>query len=368
MNMTTSEAHYFSLMQAALWGTPVTLTGDVDWHEVMGIARFHATTTLVADVALRLPEGDRPSDDRQAKLKGSLRSNLFSQIESKQILTKVVTTLRENGIEPVLLKGFGLAQLYPNPALRQFGDNDLFVGLSCFHEACALVRSLPGAYTWCMEVDAGRHYNVEFGKVVFEIHRVSAEMTDPKENALYAVIEYDGLVEHVQQIDIDGFPLTIPSKEFMVFFTFFHAWHHFITTGVGWRQVSDVAMALHVYHGQINLDKLSQWLETMQLMQPWQAFGYLIVNCLGLPETEMPFFNASCRRRAQKVYHRVMAEGNFRRPNRFKNQKPKNKLLHKLHSFILVFVDFFHLANVFPQYAFKELHTSLKYGFRKNLF
>jgi len=365
MNMTTSEAHYFSLMKAALWGEPVTLDGNVDWREIIGIARFHATTTLVADVALRLPESDRPSEDRQAKLKGALRSNLFSQIESKQILTKVVTTLRENGIEPVLLKGFGLAQLYPNPALRQFGDNDLFVGLACFHEACALVRSLPGAYTWCMEVDSGRHYNVEFGNVVFEIHRVSAEMTEPKENALYAAIEHDGLVEHVQHIDIDGFPITIPSKEFMVFFTFFHAWHHFTTSGVGWRQVSDVAMALHVYYRQIDLDKLHKWIEAMDLMQPWQAFGYLIVNCLGLREAEMPFFNASCRRRAQKVYRRVMAEGNFKRPNRFRNRKPRNKLLHKLHTSILVFVDFFHLASVFPRCAFKELRTSLKNGFRK---
>ena len=42
-------------------------------------------------------------------------------------MLQAVAMLRKQGIEPVLLKGFSLAALYPNPALRQFGDIDLFV-------------------------------------------------------------------------------------------------------------------------------------------------------------------------------------------------------------------------------------------------
>lgn len=367
MNMTTSESNYLSLMQAALWGKPVTIEGEINWREVMAIAQLHATTVLVADVASCLPEGTRPSEKRLAKMKDALRSNLISQLESKQVLITVMKALRAKNIEPVLLKGFGLAQLYPNPALRQFGDIDIFVGLDRFHEACAVMREIPGGYHWCIEGDEGRHYNVDFGIHPVETHRVSADVVDPKEKALYAAIENDGLAQHVRQVDLDGFPITLPSKEFVVFFTFFHAWHHFTTSGVGWRQVSDVAMALHAYYGQLDLDKLYQWLVSMHLMQPWKTFGCLIATCLGLSETEIPFFDASYRRKSQKLYRRVMAEGNFRRPNRFKRRKPKNKLLHKLHAFVCIFIDFFHLAAVFPRQAFREMFTKMRSGVSKNL-
>lgn len=364
--MTNSESHYFSLMQAALWGVPVAIERDIDWREVMDIAKFHATTVLVSDVALRLPERLLPPEDYIDKMKGMMRSNLFGQLEAKQKLSMVLTILCEKGIEPVLLKGFGLAQLYPNPVLRQFGDIDLFVGLEPFHEACALVRSLPGAYTWCMEVDSGRHYNVEFGKTVFEIHRVSADITDPREKAVYADIEHEGLVEQTRRVDLEGFPITLPSKEFMVFFTFFHAWRHFITSGVGWRQISDVAMTLHAYLGQVDLDKLRQWLSSMHLMKPWQVFGYLMVNTLGLPEAEMPFYDARCKRKARRLYRLIMKTGNFKRNSSFMRNKPKHRILHKIHAFMGIFVDFFYRVRVFPSAAFREMRTSLKHALSKS--
>ena len=365
MTMTSSESQFFSLMRAALWGEPVAFKGDVDWKGVMDIAQHHATNVLVADVASRLPEGSRPSEARLAKMKGAMRSNLFVQLESRQMLIKGVTALREIGIEPVLLKGFGLARLYPNSVLRQFGDIDLFIGLEHFHEACAMVRSLPGAYTWCMEVDSGRHYNVEFGKTVFEIHRVSADVLDPKENKVYADIERDGLFENTQRVDLDGFEISIPSKEFQAFFTFYHAWHHFLTTGVGWRQLNDMALTLHAYRDGLDLERLHRWLVSLHLMKPWQAFGYLLVDCLGLPKEEMPFYDGGCRCTARRLYRNVMETGNFNRLSCFKQRKPKRRFWHKIHSFIGVFVDFFYRARVFPVAAFREMRTSLRYALAK---
>lgn len=372
--MTTAEQQYFALMRVALWQQPVEFDGIPEWKGIMSIARHHTTEVLVADVASRLTGNNAPSDALLREMKASMRANLINQLELKQILTTAIATLRDNGIEPVLLKGFGLAVLYPNPNLRQFGDIDLFVGLQQFHEACKVLRTLPGGYNWGDEVDSGRHYNIEFGQHPMEVHRVSADVANPKETIIYAAIEQDGLVDNKQIVNFEGFRVTVPSNEFTVFFTFFHAWEHFMTTGVGWRQISDVAMALHTYLGlsvsseksSFDLDKLHTWLATMHLMEPWQTFGWLMVNRLGLPKTEMPFYDPSCSRKAQKLYNRVMAEGNFRRPNHFKYHKPKSRIAKKTHSFIGIFVDFFQLATVFPAQAFHEMQTRLKSSFSKN--
>ena len=364
--MSTAETQYFSLLRAALWNAPLTFEEAIDWNGVMRIASFHGNNVLLSDVAFRLDEAHKPSPELQAWMQKEMRGSLFNQLKLKQLLGSAVKLLREHNIEPVLLKGFGLALLYPNPNLRQFGDIDLFVGLDQFHEACSLLRTLPGGYNWGEEVDAGKHYNIEFGQHPMEIHRVSADLNSAKEQAIYADIEQDGLLDHPQRVNWDGFPLSIPSKEFQVFFTFYHAWHHFLTTGVGWRQLTDVAMALHVYHGQLDLNKLHQWLTVMHVMLPWQTFGWLMVDCLGLPEAEMPFYNAGCRRRAQRLYAQMMKEGDFKRANNFKHKKPKRHFWHKIHAFFDIFVDFFHRARVFPSIAFREMITLLKYAFTKN--
>lgn len=363
--MSAAESQYFALLRAALWETPVAVDDPVDWKTVFQIAMFHGNAALLADLAARKEE-DAPSPKLFAKMQNVMRENLIHQMRLKQILVSAVKLLREHDIEPVLLKGFGLAMLYPNPSLRQFGDIDLFVGTSDFHEACTLLRTLPGGYNWGEEVEIGRHYNIEFGQYPMEVHRVSADVEDAKEQRLYVAMEQDGLVDHSQRIDLEGFEVTIPSKEFAVFFTFYHAWHHFLETGVGWRQLSDVALALHSYQGQLDLDKLKTWINAMRLMQPWQTFGYLMVDRLGLPEAELPFYSPKCSRRAKRLYCQIMKEGNFKRANHFKRKKPKSRLWHKVHASFSIFVDFFHRVGVFPSHAFREMGRSIKAAFGKN--
>ena len=182
----------------------------------------------------------------------------------------------------------------------------------------------------------------------------------------YVAMEQEGLLDHPQRVNYEGFEISIPSKEFAVFFTFFHAWHHYLKSGVGWRQLTDVAMTLHAYYGQLDIDKLHRWLTSMYVMKPWQTFGYLLVDCLGLPQEELPFFDVSCKSRAQRLYRQIMKDGNFKRTNTFKRKKPKSRLWHKVHAFIGIFVDFFHCVGVFPLEAFREWCNEIQVGFGKN--
>lgn len=364
--MSLAENQYFALLRAALWDTPVAIDGEIDWPSVMQLAQHHANNVLVSAVATQMSGSNAPSAEIRAQMQLALRSNLRKQLQMKQIYISAVRLLRQHDIEAVLLKGFGLALLYPNPNVRQFGDIDLFVGLDKFHEACTLLRTLPGGYNWGGEVDLGHHYNIEFGQIPMEIHRVSADVDNPEDAVIFSAIEREGMT-HSQRVNFEGIEINIPSKEFVVFFTFYHAWHHFMTSGVGWRQISDVAMTLHAYHGQFDLDKLRQWLTAMHLMQPWQTFGFLMVEHLGLPEAEMPFYDPSCRRRAKKLYRRIMETGNFRRKSRYKRNKPqKAGIGRKLHSFFGIFVDAFYLAKVFPAAAFRELRSKWKLAMDKN--
>ena len=363
--MTSTEVQYFALLQAAIWDRPMAYEGAIDWPKVMQLSEHHATATLLCDVASRMNDGRQPDAEMLGKMKNLMRANLFFHMRLKQTMLQAVDMLREHDIEPVLLKGFSLSQLYPNPVLRQFGDIDLFVGLERFHEACAVLRAMPGSYNWGVILDSGRHFNIEFGEYSIEIHRVSSEVLEAEENAVYMEIERQGLVINAEEVELEGARLRIPSKNFMAFFTFYHAWHHFLTTGVGWRQLCDIAMVLHAYHGQLNEDQFRHDLEAMHLMKPWQVFGNLLVQHLGLPQAEMPFYTSKLHRTPRKLYDYIMREGNFGRAETFKMKRPKGYLLRKIHAFACICIDFFRMFRVFPEVAFKELRTSMKQGFTK---
>ncbi len=363
--MTNTEVQYFALLQAAIWDRPVAYEGAIDWPSVMQLAEHHATVTLLCDVASKMNDGRQPGSEMLARMKTQMRTNLFFQMKLKQTMLKAVEMLREHDIEPVLLKGFSLSVLYPNPSLRQFGDIDLFVGLEKFHEACAVLRAMPGSYNWGVILDSGRHFNIEFGDYSIEIHRVSAEVLEAKDSATYMEIERLGLVTNAQDVELEGARLRVPSIDFMVFFTFYHAWQHFLTSGVGWRQLCDMAMVLHTYHAQINENKLKEDLEAMHLMKPWQAFGCLLVQYLGLPASEMPFHNPKMRRTPRLVYEYIMEEGNFGRDETFKLKRPKGYLLRKAHALVCILRDFFRMYKIFPGVAFSEMKTSVRQGFIK---
>ena len=118
--MTNPESQYFALMRSALWGTPTVIEGEVDWDAVMRLAKHHATNVLLSDVASQIKGNDRPSDSMLGEMQSAMRFNLINQMQLKRILVSAVKLLQAHNIDPVLLKGFSLAMLYPNPNLRQF--------------------------------------------------------------------------------------------------------------------------------------------------------------------------------------------------------------------------------------------------------
>lgn len=65
-----------------------------------------------------------------------------------------VAFFRERGIETLLIKGWAVARLYPDPALRPYTDTDLVVGRHAIERAEAVLQELPDE---CGSVDVHAH-------------------------------------------------------------------------------------------------------------------------------------------------------------------------------------------------------------------
>ena len=94
---------------------------------------------------------------------------LQASIHERQI-TKIFSQMRKAGVEPLLAKGWAAASLYPDPALRPYGDVDLLVRPEQFNIAQAVLASDELSDCW---VDLHKQFSELKGRSVEELFKRS---------------------------------------------------------------------------------------------------------------------------------------------------------------------------------------------------
>ncbi|MDT4897781.1 MAG: hypothetical protein QOH25_2858 [Acidobacteriota bacterium] len=77
------------------------------------------------------------------ELHQAYRLNTLHAILNQETIKQVIALLRPVGIEPILVKGWAVAQLYPEQGLRPYGDIDLCVPPEQFADAETALKNLP---------------------------------------------------------------------------------------------------------------------------------------------------------------------------------------------------------------------------------
>lgn len=355
---------FISLLQSALWGIPV--DGTPSQGELMAAVRHakaQSVLGLVADVIL----ADENlcsvlSDDQRRNLKHFVISNFSTSQMLNNALIAVVQELREYGIDPVLLKGQGIAKYYPVPELRQCGDIDIYVGENHFAKTCEVIGAMSSEKDKEGDIPSTKHYHTRIGKVFFEIHRYTDVYFPPRLDRIYQRISDAGMSKDVVTLDFAGVPVLTPSIDFNTFFIFNHFWHHFIADGVGLRQICDWVLLLHHNYGKVDLDYLQKVLYDMKLMKQWQVFGNIAVDFLGLPPNEMPFYNDKYKVLSEKVLKLIMIEGNFGKENLKGYNRPKGYFAGKFYSLSKRVQRNYRVFRLFPRDAFMHLGKVFCWG------
>lgn len=357
---------YLSLLRASIWDTPPELDGTVDWNSVLCVADMQTTLAVICQAALQVEGSNAPSQEMRMSMLGIMGQKSSQNAFLNGIMKRAIGLIRTHGIEPVLLKGAGLALNYPIPEFRQCGDIDLYVGEKNYHEGCAALREMTDFQNYGMENERQMHYNVVKDIVNIELHRVSAVLRDAKDYAFYLEIERKGLSENLHRVDIDGISVSLPSDTFNVFYVFHHAWGHFLEqTGVGFRQLCDWTLLLHSLCGNLDLDELKSYLDGLGLMKAWKTFGCIAVFTLGLPKEEMPFFDPSFEKKASKVLEYVWRDGNFGgewKPSKKSRLDVVSRLKTGLH---VVFYGFEKLRYISFGMACRETAKKFRFYLRK---
>ena len=342
-DLTDARKEYLRLLRAGLWDE------DCDC-EVSGAAREIAIQQATTGLVLR-------SDGRSV---AELAVLLVTNGELDSAVAEISGMLSSAGIPSVLLKGQGLARNYPQPELRCCGDIDLYVGRDNYGRACGIMKKAGGK---CEE--SIKHLNIEYKGVPVELHRVSAVMHSSKLDRIYQEYADEGLTENLVPVEIGGRMIDTPSDDFNVLFVFYHFFYHFMHDGVGFRQICDWTVLLHRRGANVDREKLRSRLDALGLMDAWQTFGNLAVRHLGLPQEEMPFYDAASSGRADRLLTAVFEYGNFGRTRHGHRKVSRHYLIRKAGSLRLHTRNFFEVLRMFPDMAPGFYWGTVKTGIRQ---
>ena len=354
--MNDIQETYINLLKAALSGgneltsERIRELGNERVNEIIRLAAFQGTGPLVYDQLLKMKDVEVPAELRMQMKQQCVQSMMLQQSMAK-LLIQAWKALEQADIHPVLLKGFGLAQYYPQPHLRQWGDMDIYVGQENYHKACGELRdTFPGVKHMAEEGDDYKHYNFEFGNTVLELHRVSMCLAHPRDRKYYERLEGKYLTKDGPIFDCEGLPITTPEETFNVFFVFLHAWHHFIETGINMKQLCDIAILLHTKRDEIDGNRLHEMLQKLQLLEVWQLVMYIMARYLGVQQDECPFYSEKCSKRAERLFIRILKEGSSYRKEEV-NAKGASYLKRKWLTFRSRLDDSKRVRPFAPQYA-----------------
>ena len=239
----------------------------------MKLAKAQAVTGLVGDVILRTPEIMPSLPDKAAEYVQEIpMKNIVMHTVLNNTLILAVKTLRDHGIEPILLKGQGLARYYPVPELRQCGDIDLYVGEENYEKAYEALKGVVTEIDDKENIRRGLHFHAKIHSILLEIHHEVEYVFKKSYEKLFRSKVQTGLTGDLPVLNFGDSAVSVPEVSFNAFYVFYHLWRHYMVSGVGLRQLCDWMLFLNAKKDEIDLEYLEAFINEMNLMDAWQTF------------------------------------------------------------------------------------------------
>ena len=230
------------LINATLTGRPVdeaVILGESgeDWGRCFELALQQQVLALTFPTMTTLPKEQRPNFTLWSKWMAYAQNIAAQSQHKREVVRKLGGWLAEEGLSTMIIKGFSLAVLYPQPDLRESSDIDIYSG-----EDYAAVNACLEKHGLQVGREDGHHVHINIDGISVEHHfalhnsRVKNGMEGPTE-VLQRLAATDRRPTSLQGI-------CFPNPTFTALFTAWHAHKHFLAEKIELRHVIDWTLAL----------------------------------------------------------------------------------------------------------------------------
>ncbi len=354
---------FFSILRISLWNREkdredlhrFLAKSHYSWPFILKSFEEHALLGVVADTILLLPEHTQINVYQKNHIFQHLANLHQLQFRTRQAIVEVTEKLKEVGCKPILLKGEGLAQIYPSRCVRACGDVDIYVGTQDFDKAVACMKSLCEA----SDVDHAKYgnhdYSIMYKGILFEIHFKPGYASVEKAEARFQELARYWLVpERCQSINILGKQILIPAQQYNILFVFEHLARHYRNSELGIRQFVDWALLLEKSNFEESV--LKSDLEELHAMEVWKRLVGVLHEGLGVDN--IPFYTHDDGDILTKeIIQVVMSRGNFA------HQSTDLDTRGGFYHLVSIFKKSREIGLVFPEYSRLWLSRQMKASF-----
>lgn len=280
---------------------------EAEWQETLSQARRQTLTGIMFATVSRLPDGQRPP--RGVLLQWFAESERIKAANRRINRRTMELTARfsQEGMRSAVLKGQGVAMLYPDPLLRMPGDIDLWIE-SPRRRTFALLRR------WFPHLPAFYHH-MEcpfFPDVAVEVHFTPSWMNRPLANRRlqrwFRQTAPQQFAHRVRLPEGAGEAGT-PTDAFNRVFLMVHIYRHLFNEGIGLRQLLDYHYLLLRPTTAGERRAAARELRRLGLLRFARAVMYVLHRVFATPADRL--LTAPDEREGRFLLREVMLAGNF---------------------------------------------------------
>lgn len=365
---------FFELLQVGIWGRDINMSLFLDyirekrekvpWNLICSMAEEQSVIGPISegiDIFARELKDLPLSTEEQGLLKpqkADVRPYLSKIVSlgnryemTWNLAAEVVRVLRGKDIPSVIVKGLGLAMLYPNPHLRFSSDIDILIPHVYYPEAKRLLS------IWADEV-VGEEANdqelkLKKQEMCIELHgtanmRVNALMDRTLNRMKEQMFKDDSVASLLGE---SGDEIPVPNDLFNTAFIPAHLLHHFYKGGISLKSYCDWAVFIkHIEEKDRKEERILSLLKGMRMMEEWHGLASFAVCYLGLPESEVP-----CLKKADEKVAKRLLDFTFSASNKKEDVSSESFIARKAKALKTGLRELYPTFFVFPKGSMRAI-------------
>ena len=208
--------------------------GEEDWQTILQLARTQTVTGLIYSAVSSLPEDANVPEDVLFTLINRVKSIKARSARIVSVAKELCAFFTSKGLHPLVMKGPVVAAFYPQPLLRESGDIDLYFPPEEFDRASELIASEGAEVRISPDGSASYHW----GGICIDQHRAYYDL-------------------HTTTADLPR----IGTRTSALVMLSAHILKHCMFSGIGLRQICDMAKAYESLDGEYDKTKLRTYYE-----------------------------------------------------------------------------------------------------------
>ncbi|NAW51346.1 hypothetical protein GNY06_08115 [Elizabethkingia argentiflava] len=281
---------FFTLFRAGLWNHSLNdrefpCLSHADWDVLFQFAVRQTVEGIVFDGVQKLDKDLLPP--RELHIKWLIRVEQIGKLNRRMnsIITEQSVFFSKINLQPLLLKGQGVAMCYENPDRRVCGDIDwYFPSIQDFQTANQeLIQRgfniipMPGyssCYVW-------KDCQIDHHQKLFDLY-------NPFLSKYLRDLQFQQMEEQIR-VHRQGVEWLLLSPLLQILQVNSHILKHLLSFGIGIRQLCDAAVLYKNYHNRIDGSELKRVYAKLKILRWINLLHHILVKYIGLPPEYLPF-------------------------------------------------------------------------------